>query len=637
MHSAAESLLPWIVSRLRVAVIIQRVLALAIGLLSSAALNSEALEVLAATGGVTAVIALGLFLTSSVALGHASVWIASRVAGRDRNLSSWLSPLAWLAMALGASAFWPTVLMGGGAPARSLWTLSTCMALPAVLADRGAGGETTRRWIDRWRGFVIGIGLAAGTVAMIRYALAVRQGIESVDFYFYVAVARDLAAGVTDVSLARYGYFPGVYTFWRLALRAGHGSLGVLQWTYLALLAANALALAGIVARVSRSMYAGIFAALWYGVVCLRFEGFAGATEPLGSLPLLIALLVWGGVPLAGARGMGLALVLGGGIGLAVYARQQAALLALGWLWIAMFAVMERSEDRTRRLAIALVPPIAISVLLGLVLLEGDGLEPLRRGLVLARDYGRQAGFFVNARGAGIDTEPLIYAALITLVVTPALAMAAVRRGGTISSWLTIAGFSITAGSAALVQLASRPYSHYVLLAAPFLIIAVVLGSIALVRDLDRRLHSAAMTFFGVAIAAVPLASLWASLHFGTVAYPTPWRQNPDVAGDLATLRAAVRPTEDLLVIPPRRNEVHLTLGTRSISYEDGYGWGPHRGSPRRALGSSGLRAVVVIRATDEADRAVCQSLDCDDAITALPAAGFRPVAELKTMTLWRR
>ncbi len=83
-----------------------------------------------------------------------------------------------------------------------------------------------------------------------------------------------------------------------------------------------------------------------------------------------------------------------------------------------------------------------------------------------------------------------------------------------------------------------------------------------------------------------------------------PWRLDPAVARDLEAARSHVRPGEDVLVLPPRRNEVHLTLGTRSVSFPLGYGWAP--ASARAALASPGLRAVIAIKSgLDETDREV--------------------------------
>jgi hypothetical protein len=604
-------------------------------LLANAGLHGATLQVVVAQGGGTATVAVLAFLLSTGAFAHALTRIPWPP--REATLASWGPPTAWLAMTVGALFFWPAVLAPALSPARSLWVLATFAALPLVLVERVTDGATAHRSTTVWLRIVAGAGLAIGTFTLVRYGLAVRPGIESVDFYYYVAVARDLVGGATDVPPIRYAYFPGVYVFWGAALRAGHGSLNALQWSYLGLLAVNALALAGVIMRVSRSAMAAVFGALWYGIICARFEGFAGTSEPLATFPVLLALLLWGGAPLIGGGGLVNGLALGLGFGLGIYARQQAALLSLGWLWLVVSAVSERTRDRSRWLALLLIPAAATSTLLCLILSEGRGLEPLRWGLRLAQEYSPEAGFLANVSGAGLRNEPLVYSALVMLVAAPALMIVAMRSRAPARPWVNVFGVCIIAGTAALVQFIKRPYAHYLLLAAPFLVVAVVLGAGAVIRNVRRRLPSPAIAFVALALASIPLAPLWSAWHSGEVAYPTPWRKNPDVARDLAALRELVRPAEDLLVLPPRRNEIHLFLGTRSVSFEDGYGWGPHVGAPSRALASPRLTAVVVVRALDETDRAVCLSMACEAAIAELPAAGFHQVAELPTMALWRR
>src|SRR5207245_1584080 len=114
----------------------------------------------------------------------------------------------------------------------------------------------------------------------IHYAVAARDTVEGVDFYYYVCFARDLASGANDVPVARYMYFPGVYLFWRSVLRVAGESLSALQWAYVSLILANALVVGAVIVRVSRSIPAGVFGAIWYLILCSRFEGFIGTTEP---------------------------------------------------------------------------------------------------------------------------------------------------------------------------------------------------------------------------------------------------------------------------------------------------------------------------------------------------------------------
>src|SRR5262245_49603128 len=122
--------------------------------------------------------------------------------------------------------------------------------------------------------------LALATFTAARQLLAAHPLIEGVDFYYYLRVARDLADGV-EQSVMRHFYFPGVYRFWQAVFAVAGRSLPAIQWAYVALLAANALATAAVVWRGGGRAAPAVLGGLWYLALCPLLEAYGGVTEPL--------------------------------------------------------------------------------------------------------------------------------------------------------------------------------------------------------------------------------------------------------------------------------------------------------------------------------------------------------------------
>lgn len=542
---------------------------------------------------------------------------------------------AWIAATVGALWLWPVAVSPTVWPLGALTVYLVIAAVPAALAER-VESPAADRIAKRWARLLIGVWLGVSVFAVVRWTLAVRPWIEGVDFYAYVAFARDLARDAREVTLARYHYFPGTFAFWRGARLLAGDSWAAMQWSYLALLAANAVVAAAVVAGATRSPAAGVTTALWYALACVMREGFYGETEPVVTLPILLGLLVWSGAPLTGRSGLWRAAALGVGIGLGVYAKQQGALLTAGWLAIVAANLARPRERRWPWLGPGLVPVAAIATLLALILLEGHGLVPLEIGLSEAQAYEVRAGFIANVRFRGLATDPLWLGGLAALVLWIVLTAHSRSRATEDDARLALVGFAGVAGLTAGLQFVWRAYAHYELLSAPFLVVAVVVAAVSVARRIAALTAAGPLLrFLALGVAAAPLVA-WPLSLAQEPSHPLPWRARPDVARDIDALRAVLRPGEDVLVLPPRRNELHLILGTRSRSYERGYWW-DQTGSQVRALRSPGLDAVIVIHRLDESDRPVWGRLDSDAAVRALPGAGFSPVAELSTMTVWRR
>jgi hypothetical protein len=556
--------------------------------------------------------------------------------------------LLWVALSGAAVLAWPSILTPAVRPVASLLFWTAIVAVPVVVAERRLALGPAGRLVRLWHGAVVTGVVLVGAGMAARYAALVRPHVEGIDFYFYVCVVRDLASGATDLAMTRYWYFPGAYTFWRAAFVLGGGSLDALQWVYLGVLGLNAAAVGLVAGRACGHAGAGVLGALWYLTVASRLEGLYGQTEPIMTLPVLLGLLAWGGVPLAGGAGVVRAAALGLGLALALYVKQQGGLLALGWLALLGPAVRQPASVRGGRAPLLMVPLTSMTVFLVLMLLEGHGLEPLRRGLAAVITYERHGDIGANLRALQVQDRMLNAGAGLAAVTFLGVHGLSWFRPLRAEPWVPMLGFTTVAGFAALIQFAKRAYLHYALLAAPFLIIAALIAAVALGRILAARLRAPALTgTLALGLAALPVAQassgvvglvFWPPGAAPLLSHGIPWRLVPEIVRDLQALRPAVREGEDVLVLPPRRSEVHLLLGTRAVTLKNGYRWAePEPGEAVQAIRSGRLDAVLVLHGhLDESDALVWTWFEGDAAVAALPAAGFRVVRETPTMTLWR-
>jgi hypothetical protein len=295
------------------------------------------------------------------------------------------------------------------------------------------------------------------------------------------------------------------------------------------------------------------------------------------------------------------------------------------------------------------VPAVALSaslVFLAGILLEGEGLVPLRTGLWLALHSHTEGFFRANVVLAATQSWPISVAAILALTAWSVGLFGRWAAQLVPEPWFRLGGVCLTGGFATLLQLVRTPYLHYALLGLPLLVAGSWVVATGLYRRLPALDRRALAGLLVLVLAAVPLTrtesrrryvELWPLHSAPYPAYDRPWEDVPAVARDLEALRSQVRPGEDLLIFPPRRNVVHFRLGTRSLSFPQGYGW---TREPRAldSLRSPTLAAVLVITGYLSAvDREVCAWHGCAEAVRELSPAGFVEVASLPTMTLWRR
>ncbi len=549
----------------------------------------------------------------------------------------------WLLVGLSTFLLLPKALWPGLYPWHSMYFMAAIAVFPTALAKP----DPMNRWKDLSYRTITRVFLALGIggiiVLTIRYLLFVRPGIEGVDFYVYVCTARDLVAGRNDLTLLRYFYFPGVYWFWKIPFQIGYGNLDSLQWWYLVLIAANTVAVGAVVQRTVHNYYAAILASLAYISYCSRSEGFYGSTEPLATFPVLIALFLWSGNSLLGRTGILRIAALGIAFGLALLAKQYAGLLAVGTLSLLITFSLQGRTKQITFFRLLTIPMISLILVFIGILLEGHGFDPLRISFSEISTYERKGDLWKTIQHQMKISWPLFHlSAMAFLTWLVALTHKQLRM----LPWVPVLGFTCIAGYAALLSFYVRHYDHYGLLAGPMLILSVVIAGVELGRRIPKEYRENSFAYFLTLVLCVsPFVRENASSRYFYLWPINPltrpqmkhWHENPFIAKDLATLRAIVKPGETVLLLPPRRNEIHFILQTRTVASR-GYGW-RKSGVLSEILQQSVIDAVLEIQPQflDSDDLAACKLLQCDRTREILPDQGFAPIAILESMTLWRK
>jgi hypothetical protein len=529
-------------------------------------------------------------------------------------------------------------------PRVSFAVLVLLLAAPLLVA-RVKGSPAAWPLHARWYGrVVVVLPACAGLLLAARYLWSARPVIEGVDFYYYVVTARDCLHGVPPARFDFYVYFPGVYRIWEAAMAAFGEGTEVLQWTAVGFLVGNAILVGAIVARILCRPVVGVAASLWYLLLASKLEALKGMVEPVATLFALAGILAWSGQPLRGRAGLVRALALGAALGLAAWTKQQGGLVAfgVGALFVATL-VMPRGQ-RHSFLHLAAVPVASLVVFMATIMSEGEGIAPLTIGLGRVRTYVAEGSLWQNlgmmVAGCGMAGWVASLAALFWFATLAIPRLRAIHR----EPWMAVVGFSVVAGLATLLQFSKREYLHYALLTAPFMAIAaVILLERASARIASRWPGASVLASCALCYAlALPLIApnpgpghfhVWPVTEDSGVNKQALWHDKPAITADIRSARAIIRPTDQVLVLPQRRNVVHLLLETRSPTYR----WGGRE--PLEVLRSPELRFVLVLDESvlDVTDAATWKAQRTDEAVAALEDQGFASVMELKTMTIWRR
>ena len=589
-----------------------------------------------------------------------SAWRSRHTAG----IPPFAVSLLWLGVSLGALATHHLAWSPRTHPVATLLALTAILGVPAAVAERSAPFSTARRTAAGVRTAAIIAGLGVAGLAVAEWMIWVRPAVGGADFFYYVCHARDVRDGFGDQLLSRYLYFPGVYSFWQAVISVVGEALLPLQATHLTVLWGNAVLVGVVIARLLSTSLAAIHGAFWYLTLCSRFEGAAGTSEPIATLPVLIALAVWGGAPLQGRRGAFHAAVLGVGFGLALYVKQQGGLLALGAGALVIHAIFAGPKRRPGLGHLLLIPLASASAFLLGIALEGQGYLPIAAGLGHFAGYEVTGSFADNSRDL-IDRghESLAAGALALVFWLVAVAHPSLRRRVP-DTWASLGGVSLLAATAALIQFRTRDYLHYALAVLPFLVVGASTAAVIAGRLLPRQIRIRPLArWLVVPLAAFPLVQsgfdaeylrpwMVPSARRGTVGYlfAVPGsvkgtRKNTDLlldsprfAADLERVAVAIPPRHELLVLPTRMTEVHFRLRTRPpASLASGYSFG----ASQEAVGLAMSRPespppVLVVHSRSTWDNITWSAAGQDQIARQLPAIGYERALDLPSMTLWR-
>lgn len=501
------------------------------------------------------------------------------------------------------------------------------------------------------------IGIAAllvGLWSSFAYAKAILPHVGGVDFYYYLCHARDQWRGFDVRHWDRHAYFPGVYAFWRTALSLGATSLLQLRAVHLTVMGLNGALVALVVGGAARSVpgcdfyyrwLAAGYAGIWYWVICSRFEGALGTSEPLGTLVFLTGLLAWQGGPLRGGAGWLRCAALGGAIGLALYIKQQIGLLSFGAVSLLPGCFSANRDERHQFRQVAVMPLFAVLAFAVAAALDGTSFAAIATGVQSVNAYSARSTWWRNLYSLARNDESTALMGLLTVPAALALLLVGERRG-TANAAVRVAGFAACTAIASLLQFRWRGYYHYFLLTAPELVVAAVLSGIVLAyryreRLLERSLHRICL----IGIALFPLAYTGGNptnLHAWRVmpppelaSYNTPWHDQPQIADSLRRLSKQFEHIGALLVFPPQRNDVFWFVGKPSL---DGYGWGFwDAGEHDPRLGDPRLQNVIVLDVDPVLDLPDWTTERCDALRAELNAGGFRESEKLPGMTAWER
>jgi hypothetical protein len=573
--------------------------------------------------------------------------LSLRTASGDSATGTRQIACVWCGLTLGAIALWPW----GAHPNQfsfATWAwMVVLLGFPLTLVDDLPQNEPLRGRVNLYLRVIIGVSIVSAIVSTVSYLQVVRYSIGSVDFFYYICCSRDMLTRPDGVSEMCYIYFPGVYAFWRAVMHSFGMELASLQNAYLTLIATNAIAVGGIVLRVARAPLGALVAALWYLVMSSRFEGMAGVTEPLTTLPFLIGLFIWCGRPLRGRHALLVAALFGASLGLAVYTKQQGGTLALGFfgLLVARPAVPKDRQHGWRELAV--IPITAIVVFLVAVLLEGRGWMPLERGLGWALAYQAEGSWLRNLYTQVRGDESAALAALLAVVVWVALLVGAKRNYWAQRDAFQLVSFVIVAGLATLLQFRTRPYGHYMLLAVPCVVLAVsLLCLLVLPSTLDRFGRRPLARFLLLSAIAIPFVNtagredtlyVWRISSTASDVPRPQWHAQLSVRSDLEKLKEVIPPRTVMFHVPPRHNSLYYLLETYSAS-PFGYVYFP---PDLEEIAWDECEHVICLRgALDETDREYWSTWGSEDEIDRLlKAKGFHRAnnVRLETMELFRK
>jgi hypothetical protein len=419
---------------------------------------------------------------------------------------------------------------------------------------------------------LIPLWISCGLVAAVSYLLKAKHISGGIDWFYYLCYSRD---GINFFGTAdnMYSYFPGIYQFWRTAMRLVGTDVASLQNVIIVALGLNAVLIGVVVFQHTRCKLISSGAALWALVVLIRFDGLRGESEIIASLFFLSTMIAWKGTPLDHWKKWKLLFVFSLGLGLTVYMKQQAGLLAVGALALGWEQLSPRSSNRHRWGMLVSLPLLAGLLLVGFIFIEGRGLEPLSLGLSTAASYPSRDSWLHNLYVQFRHDESFWIVVLVTMVMFIRQQTKSPEGSSpTNTSSARLVKFLLVGGFVTLLQFKIRPYHHYLLLTIPAFTISAAIIWHEHRYLIERGIKQRMLMVF---LAALPFC--WAEDYqwayhpaqvptAAQVAELTNWHQQVSSGRVIAELRRNIPPATALMILPSRHNSIHYLADTRSSS-----------------------------------------------------------------------
>lgn len=429
------------------------------------------------------------------------------------------------------------------------------------------------------RGYTTTLITMLGIVALftsVQYLTISRPIVGGVDWYYYLCYSRDMVNSYPIAENA-YSYFPGVYTFWTMAMRLVGQDLATLQTVYQLALVMVCLLTGWVVCQQTRCKTLTFFSLFWTLVLLTKFDGLTGVTECLAVIPWLIGLILWQGRSIDPEFSLWRLSLFGIAIGLTVYSKQQAGLLSLGFLYLLSEQVQQRPVQHSWR-RLWLLPCIAATTLLLACLVMGDGLLPLSTGLKTVGQYGTEQSWLRNIYTQIRHDESLWLSTFIAILLFIGRRRWLKNQFSSSNSTWRMAGFTLFATLAALLQFRARPFHHYMLLCIP----AMVIFCSLMFHHYRSWLQKTRLKRFFVGLILI-LPSIWCAPYNDSY-HPLRLRPPETVEWDrqhhpfhddqmqaiISELDEQVPAESRMLIMPGRYNQIHFAIETLSDA-ESGY------------------------------------------------------------------
>jgi hypothetical protein len=495
---------------------------------------------------------------------------------------------------------------------------------------------------------LIPLWISWGLVAAVSYLGEAKHISGGIDWFYYLCYSRD-AIHFSGTADNMYSYFPGVYQFWKTAMRLVGTDITSLQNVIVIALGLNAALVGVVVFQHTRCKLVSSGAALWALVVLIRFDGLRGESEIVASLFFLSTMIAWKGTPLDHWNKWKLLFVFSLGLGLTVYMKQQAGLLAVGALALVWEQLSPRSGNRHHWGMLASLPILAALLLVGFILMEGRGLEPLSLGLSTAVAYPSYDSWWYNLYVQFRHDESFWIVVMVTMVMfIRQQKQLAVGSTPTHTPTARLVGFLLLSGFVTLVQFKIRPYHHYLLLTIPAFTISAAIIWHEHRYLLERGIKQRILMVF---LAALPFC--WAEDYqwaYHPAQFPTEtqvagqanWHQQGRAEKVITELKRNIPSAARLMILPSRHNSIHYLADTRSssphgYSFNEGAYYGNEAWLPMLETTASKYVLLLEENVRDEFDRKIWDARRIGQAQRILELRGYQRVEGAEEIELYVR